>query len=137
MITFHEKEMIIHTNSGFRRLEYHKIIAITTDRPYIVIWITGDEKKILIKSCLGEIINELPAVFYWCNQSAIVNLHHLKLYDQKSAPYFLYLTSGMKLKIPRRKREEFQERLSFLNRNCALNCNEEQICNKACMTKSG
>ncbi len=127
--------MFIYSNSEIIALKYYDIIAIVTDMPYTVVLAKGHKKGIYIESGLSNIIEELPSVFFLCNQSAIVNLYYLQVYEEKYEQYTLHLNTGLTFKVSRRKKQAFKERLLYLKENCSLSCEQLHSCSKICMVK--
>lgn len=133
IITYHDMDMFISNHSKNMLLKYCDIVAVTTDRPYVVIYTKDNDKGILVNSTLRELIEHLPDVFFLSNQSTIINLFYLSAYMQNGSEYLLYLNNGQKYMVARRKRKEFRERLLYLMENCSLDCECKINCNRICI----
>lgn len=129
-------DMLICSHSKNMLLKYCDIVAIITDRPYIVIYTKDNDKGILVNSALRDLIEHLPSVFFLSNQSTIINLFYLSAYVQKGSEYLLYLNNGQKYMVARRKRKEFRERLLYLKENCSLDCERKINCNRICVRRA-
>jgi DNA-binding LytR/AlgR family response regulator len=88
-ITFCDKEMIIDKKNKVICLSYSKIVDISTNRPYVVIS-TMDNQSIYLEASLIELEENLPIVFFRCNQSSIINLFHVTCYKENE----IYLVFG-------------------------------------------
>lgn len=135
-ITYHDMDMFISSHSKNLLLKYCDIVAITTDRPYVVIYTKDNDKGIFVDSTLHDIIEQLPYVFFLSNQSTIVNLFCLSVYTQKGSEYLLHLNNGQKYRVARRKRREFRARLLYLIENCSLDCECKINCNRICLKQN-
>lgn len=131
-ITFHETDIFISSFSKNLFLKYCDIVAVVTDRPYVVFYTKNDMKGFVVNSTLREIIDQLPGVFFLSNQSTIINLFNLTAYAQRGSEYLLCMNNGQTYKVTRRKREEFRARLSYLKRICSLDCENRNTCNRIC-----
>lgn len=136
IITYHDMDMFISNHSKNMLLKYCDIVAVTTDRPYVVIYTKDNDKGILVNSTLRELIEHLPDVFFLSNQSTIINLFYLSAYMQNGSEYLLYLNNGQKYMVARRKRKEFRERLLYLMENCSLDCECKINCNRICIRRA-
>ncbi len=136
-VSYNGSEMHIQNKNGsdYSSLKYYDIITIITDTPYVTILAKGYEKKIYINYSLSKIIEELPSVFFLCNQSTIINLYYLRLYEEKYSQYTLHLKNGQNFKVSRRRRNAFKDRLLHLKSNCSLDCEQKSLCNKICLAK--
>lgn len=132
-ITYHEVDIFICCFSKNLFLKYCDIIAVTTDRPYVVFYTKNDIKGVLVNSTLRDIIKHLPNVFFLINQSTIINLYNLSAYTQRGSEYLLYMNNGQLYNVARRKKEEFRARLLYLKKTCSLDCEHRMTCNRICL----
>jgi hypothetical protein len=115
-------------------IPYRDIMYLTYDRPYtLLVYMEREKKKkIFLQVSLRSIERSLPAVFFRCSQSSILNLCYLQEYrhPEKQA----VMEDGMTVSVSRRKYPELQERLASLPRLSPL-CDPCLACTNACLTK--
>jgi len=135
-ITYYEMDMFISSYPKNIFLKYCDIVAITTNRPYVVFYTKDDMKGVFVNSTLHEIIERLPYVFFLINQSTIINLFNLTAFTRSGSVYLFHLDSKQEYKVARRKRKEFWIRLSYLKQKCSLDCEHRMACNRICMKQN-
>jgi len=103
-IQFSEEQMTIFDGSNIQKFNYHDIIGIFCDYPYIKIETTTDPKSKLIFHSLKEIGQLLPSLFIMCNRSSIINIMYINQMKYEVNQSFLCLNNGRQIRIPRRKK---------------------------------
>jgi len=91
------------------------VIGFFCDHPYLTIE-TVNEKPILIFHSLKEIGELLPIPFVVCNQSAIVNITHIRKMLPDKSTCFLYLENGRKVRVARRLKRDMMKEINRMLR---------------------
>jgi DNA-binding LytR/AlgR family response regulator len=118
-IIFCDKELIIEEKSKGTCLNYNQIIDISTNKPYVVIS-TLEKRQIYLEISLLELEKQLPPFFFRCNQSSIINLLFVNLYETKKKNYILYTVLGKNFTVSPKNKKNFKNKCYYLGREIIL-----------------
>lgn len=103
-----KKKIVLKTQENVHLVEMQNITFCESDGCYTVIHTTGGE-KILISKILREFDDMLSeSGFYRVHKSYLINLSHIIRFEKQEGGYII-LTSGEKVPVSFRKREELLE----------------------------
>ena len=114
-VRFLLNELVVIQRFRVLVIQYNEIIYITVDRPYIVVVQHG--KKIYIEDdSIKRFARNLPNQFCICNQSTIINLEYLSVYQKVVDEFWVYLCSGIEFKVSRRCKTLLKEKIVLLKK---------------------
>ncbi|MDR0697799.1 MAG: LytTR family transcriptional regulator DNA-binding domain-containing protein [Tannerella sp.] len=100
-------------------LEYNQIVDITTNRPYVTITLS-DDQKVLINLSLLALSKNLPVIFFQCNHSSIVNLLHVSSYYKEGRFFYLHTKLGKQFRVSPKYDHDLFEKIHFAKSHSVL-----------------
>lgn len=104
-VTMHRSSLWLSIRKGHFRLIYSRCRFIETDNRHLIFHY---EDKIIRKSGkISDILEKLPSdIFFRCNNSYIVNLHHISKISPEGDRYNIHLRSGEILPLSRSRYQD-------------------------------
>ena len=99
-----KKSIIIHTHDGFEVIRTKEILHITAERAYCQIFLTQG-RKLTVSKPLREIEDLLPACFFRCHHSHLINLKKVQAYKKEDGG-LVVMKDGSKVPVARARKEE-------------------------------
>ena len=99
-----KKNIIIHTHDGFEVIRTKEINHITAERAYCQIFLTQG-RKLTVSKPLREIEDLLPACFFRCHHSHLINLKKVQAYKKEDGG-LVVMKDGSKVPVARARKEE-------------------------------
>lgn len=102
----------LSTSDGITLVEQNDIIRLEAEGSYSSIYMAAGNKHTISKS-LKEVQKSLGNSFYRVHDSHIINLSHVKKYDNSDGG-FVALSLGNRLPVSRRRKQDFIDTLKAL-----------------------
>jgi two-component system LytT family response regulator len=100
----------IYTSAGLEFIKFDSIVFLEADGAYTTIH-TQDNHIVSTKN-IGEYEAILPAIFYRCHHSFIINLNQIKKFT-KGRSGVLIMNNDHRVAVSQRKMKEFSSRISI------------------------
>jgi len=111
-----ENCIILRDCSGFIHLLPEEILRLEGDRNYTYVLLTNGRKYLFSKT-IGYLLEQMPeGALLRISKSHAINPTYLKSIFLRSRQRYVYLTSGEKIGISRRKAQEMRKRSKQLSR---------------------
>ena len=100
--------------SYMQMIRSEDIVCVYTDRPYLVIVTKEKVKSHLLQFSIKQMIDILPGNFCICNQSTIVNVDYLTVWQKRKEEYWIRLITDHEFKVSRRCRNTLKGKWRFV-----------------------
>ena len=113
-IQFNSDGIMIIRYSYMQMIKFEDIVCVYTDRPYLVIVTKEKVKSHLLQFSITQMIDILPDNFCICNQSTIVNVDCLTVWQKRKDEYWIQLITDHEFKVSRRCKNALRDKWRFI-----------------------